>query len=467
MSQNHKPLVWLHSEILKRRSLSFVAMILLKIVQLFVAVTILVIANYLRSPFLTNFRFWVFWLLIGLSLSLIISELISINKHKSIVKILSLFVLIFSFAGFSNILVSEAQFHLLKHNLFSTDANRLERLGNHFIVGYRDFQRLKKLIEHRAIGGVFITARNIKHKSKADIQQEISQLQAIRQHQGLSPLWIAVDQEGGIVSRLSPPLTKLPPLSTIIAQEQPIEQSKDAVIKYARIHGQELSEIGVNLNFAPVVDLNKGVINPQDKLSLIYRRAISADKEVVAKVALWYCQTLEEYGVRCTIKHFPGLGRVDTDTHIDHAELDTPLSELVADDWVPFRQVMNNSQAFTMLGHAKLMAVDDQHPASFSQPVIGEMIRKNWQHDGVLITDDFCMQAVYGSKTGLEAATIEAINAGVDLVLIAFNQDLYYPAMDALLKAEKAGILDQVVLDKSSKRLEQAKMGCSQCGALR
>ncbi len=433
--------------------------ILLKIVQLLVAIAILLVANYLRSPFLTNFRFWVFWLLLGLSLSLVISEVISIKKHKSILKILSFFVLIFSFAGFSNILVSEAKFNLIQQNIFNTDTNRLEKLGNHFIVGYRDFHRLEKLVEHQAIGGVFITARNIKHKSKADIQREISQLQAIRQEQSLSPLWIAVDQEGGIVSRLSPPLTKLPPLSTIIAEEQPIEQSKDAVIKYARIHGQELSEIGVNLNFAPVVDLNKGVINPQDKLSLIYRRAISTEPEVVAKVALWYCQTLEEYGVRCTIKHFPGLGRVETDTHIEDAELDTPLSELVADDWVPFRQVMRNSQAFTMLGHAKLMAVDDKQPVSFSQAVISEMIRKNWQHDGVLITDDFCMQAVYSSEAGLEAATIEAINAGVDLVLIAFNQDLYYPAMNALLKAEKSGILDQVVLEKSRKRLEQANMG--------
>ncbi|NEP15061.1 MAG: glycoside hydrolase family 3 protein, partial [Symploca sp. SIO2C1] len=229
--------------------------VLLKIVQLLVAVAILLVANYLRSPFLTNFRFWVFWLSLGLSLSLVISEVISINKHKSILKILSFFVLIFSFAGFSNILVSEAKFNLIQQNVFNTDANRLEKLGNHFIVGYRDFKRLKKLVEHQAIGGVFITARNIKHKSKADIQQEISKLQAIRQDQGLSPLWIAVDQEGGIVSRLSPPLTKLPPLSTIISEEQPIEQSKDAVIKYARIHGQELSELGVNLNFAPVVDL--------------------------------------------------------------------------------------------------------------------------------------------------------------------------------------------------------------------
>ena len=432
--------------------------LLLKIIQLLVAVAILLVANYWQSPFLANYRHWLFWLSLGLSLSLIILEVISLKKQQSILKILSLLVLIISCAGFSTILVSEVKFNLAKHHIYTTNTSTREKLGQHFIIGYRDFRELKQLVEHRAIGGVFITARNLKNKTKTDIQQEINALQTIRQHQGLSPLWIAVDQEGGIVSRLSPPLTKLPPLAAIISEEQPIEQSKDAVIKYAGIHGKELAEIGVNLNFAPVVDLNKGVINPQDKFSLIYRRAISADQDVVTKVALWYCQTLAEHGVRCTIKHFPGLGRVNTDTHIAHAELHTPLSELIADDWVPFRQLMNNSQAFTMLGHAKLMAVDDQHPVSFSSAVISEIIRQDWQYDGVLITDDFCMQAVYGSKIGLAAATIEAINAGVDLVLIAFAPDLYYPAMAALVKAEKSGMLDEVLLDKSSQRLKESKI---------
>ncbi|NER97539.1 MAG: glycoside hydrolase family 3 protein, partial [Symploca sp. SIO1B1] len=218
--------------------------LLWNIVQLLVALAILFVANYLRSPFLANLRLWLFWLVLGLSLSLIISAVIGIKKHRSLFKMLSVLVLIFSFAGFSSILGTEAKFHLVKHQIFSTDATRLEKLGNHFIVGYRDFEGLKKLVEHRAIGGVFITARNIKEQSKADIQQQISTLQAIRQQQGLSPLWIAVDQEGGIVSRLSPPLTQLPPLATIISEEQPIEQSKAAVIKYARVHGQELSEIG-------------------------------------------------------------------------------------------------------------------------------------------------------------------------------------------------------------------------------
>ncbi len=115
---------------------------------------------------------------------------------------------------------------------------------------------------------------------------------------------------------------------------------------------------------------------------------------------------------------------------------------------------MSNSQAVTMLGHAKLTAVDTKHPVSFSKQVVTDILRKNWQHNGVLITDDFGMEAVYGSKDGFGLATVKAINAGVDLLLISYDKDLYYEAMYALLKASETGNLDREMLDKSRKRLE-------------
>ncbi|HEY9605777.1 MAG TPA: glycoside hydrolase family 3 N-terminal domain-containing protein, partial [Allocoleopsis sp.] len=351
----------------------------------------------------------------------------------------------------------EVHFILLKQNILSGNSNELAELGQHFIVGYRNFEEVQKLVEKKAIGGIFITTRNVKDKTQSEIRQEIQALQAIRSQQGLSPLWIATDQEGGVVSRLSPPLPPLPQLSKVIDETKKIEQSKDAVVQYAKTQGRELSELGINLNFAPVVDLNKGIITPKDKFSKIYQRAISKDKEVVAKVALWYCQTLEESGVNCTIKHFPGLGRVNQDTHIANADLTTSVDELTRDDWVPFREVMSHSQAVTMLGHAKLTAVDSEYPVSFSQQVVSGIIRKAWHYDGVLITDDFSMGAVYSSKYGLSGATVNAINAGVDLILIAYDKDLYYEAMSSLIKADRSHNLDKGILDKSHKRLEQAK----------
>jgi len=348
----------------------------------------------------------------------------------------------------------EGRFNYIKQGVFNSDPARLEKLGRHFIIGYRNFDELKLLVEKKAIGGVFITARNVKGKSKEEIKKEIEILQEMRRSQGLSPLWVAADQEGGPVSRLSPPLVNLPALSQIVGGN--MQGKKDAVIEYASLQGNGLGEMGVNLNLAPVVDLNKGIVNPNDKFSQIYRRAISADKNIVAEVALWYCNTLEKYQVKCAIKHFPGLGRVKDDTHLQGAELQASLTELTGDDWVPFRRLMRDSGAFVMLGHAKLMAVDSEYPVSFSQKVIGEMIRKDWGFNGVLITDDFGMQAVYGSKDGLSGAVVKAVNAGVDLILVSFDHDLYYPAMDALLTAAKAGVLEGSMLERSSKRLEEA-----------
>lgn len=432
--------------------------LLLKLFKFCIAVALIAIAFYLRTPFLAGLRTELFWLVLVCSLGLFVSENVVLKKdYYSRRIIISFLTLTFASLSFFKTVVTEVHFVFAKQRIFTESTNELAELGQHFIVGYRNLEEIQKLVEKKAIGGIFITARNVKDKTQAEIKQEIQALQAIRVKQGLSPLWIATDQEGGIVSRLSPPLPPKPQLSKVIDETKKIEQNEDAVVQYAKKQAHELSELGINLNFAPVVDLNKGIITPEDKFSKIYQRAISKDKAVVAKVALWYCQTLEKTGVSCTIKHFPGLGRVHKDTHIAHADLTASVDELTRDDWVPFREVMSHSQAVTMLGHAKLTAVDNEYPVSFSKRVVSGIIRKDWQHDGVLITDDFSMAAVYSSKYGLGAATVNAINAGVDLILIAYDQDLYYEAMSSLLKAERSRALDRGMLDKSHNRLEQAK----------
>ncbi|WP_236739149.1 glycoside hydrolase family 3 N-terminal domain-containing protein [[Phormidium ambiguum] IAM M-71] len=381
---------------------------------------------------------------------------------------LSVIILALAWFGLSTATASQVKFLLTKKTVIEnltadttqtpntpTNTPKFPNLGQHFLIGYRDFDEVKLLVEKQGIAGVFITKRNVLGKTKAQIKQEIQTLQQIRQSQDLPPLLIAADQEGGIVSRLSPPLTKLPSLGRIIDDNKNIDEQKQKVIEYATKQAQELAEIGVNLNFAPVVDLNKGITIANDKYSKISRRAISENKEVVAKVALWYCQTLEQYNVKCTIKHFPGLGRVKTDTHIAEAELTASVEELINDDWVPFWQVMKNTQAFTMIGHAKLMAVDPENAASFSHKVVSEIIRKTWQHDGILITDDFGMEAVYGSKDGLENATVKSINAGIDFILLSYDKNLYYDAMYALMKAAEEGKLDAQVLRKSGERIDR------------
>lgn len=436
-----------------------------RLLRLFLAFTVFFLSFYFRRPAWSDWGNFLFWLIIIISTFLILTEIWVFHKiFRGKGRRLSVIILALAWVGLSTATASQVKFLLTKkaviENLTAETTTpqqtpKFINLGQHFVIGYKDFTELKLLVEKQGVAGVFITRVNVRGKTKEQLKQEIQTLQEIRKTQGLPPLLIATDQEGGIVSRLSPPLSKLPSLGRIIDDEKNIDEQKQKVIEYATKQAQELAEIGVNLNFAPVVDLNKGVKIINDKYSKISRRAISENKEIVAKVALWYCQTLEQYNVKCTIKHFPGLGRVKTDTHIAEAELNASVEELMNDDWVPFWQVMKNTQAFTMIGHAKLMAVDPENAASFSQKVVTEIIRQNWQHDGILITDDFGMEAVYGSKDGLANASVKSINAGVDLILLSYDKDLYYDAMYALMTAVKEGKLDTQALGKSGERIDR------------
>ena len=429
-----------------------------EIFKLIIALSIFYLASIVREPWVVKMRTELLLILFFFGLGLILLETFNLRRSTNKFSKFFSFLLIFLAATGSSIaLGQETGFFITTQEVLTQDTQKLENLGQHFIVGYWDFKEVKKLVEKRAIGGVFITKRNADNKTADEIRHEIESLQAIRKSQGLSPLWIATDQEGGNISRLSPPLTELPALSKIIGSDRDINRKKQAIVNYATKKGQELAYVGVNLNFAPVVDLNKGIIDPADKYSRIYDRAISSQKEVVTKVALWYCDALSKLNVRCTLKHFPGLGRVDRDTHLTEASLDTSITELNADDWLPFRTIIKFSDAFIMLSHVKLTALDELTPVSFSDKVVRGLIRNRWKYNGVLITDDFCMEAVYGSKPGIKVATIKAINAGVDLILISHDPSQYYPAMKALLRADHIGNVDRFLLQESKERLERNK----------
>lgn len=435
---------------------------ILKIVQILLILPLGWLSLNLRTPLLANLRTELLWIIPIGCLAVFLPDGLSYVGRRHFAEVLSkekrfsrFLILVLCSVGLAIFLTTEIEFRLTKYMLLTREPSQIEVLGQHIIVGYRDIEDVTTLVEKRGIGGIFITARNIQGKSIEDIRQEITRLQAIRAEQELPPLWIATDQEGGVVSRLSPPLTQLPPLADWVRSAQTPAERQHAAIRYGDIQGQELADVGINLNFAPVVDLNKGIVNPKDRFSVIYQRAISDDKTVVAQAAQDYCDALESRAVRCTLKHFPGLGRLTTDTHVSSATLDTPMTELMNDDWYPFQQIMGQSQAFTMLGHPILTDVDAQHPVSFSEDVVGGIVRQQWHHDGVLITDDVSMRAFFYSRDGFEEAVVKSLNAGVDLILIAYDPDLYYPAMAALIQAIRGDRIPQNVLSKSQHRLQQ------------
>ena len=206
-----------------------------------------------------------------------------------------------------SMLAAHASFEWRKRGVLHTDAAQAQSLGRHFVVGYSSFAEVALLAEKGLISGVYITRHNIVGSTVERLRDEISALQAGRRAAGLPPLIVAADQEGGIVSHLTPPLTRLPALSTL-ASLAPDERARKAE-EYGRIQGQELAALGVTQNLAPVLDLRPDPKrNRFDFNTLIGQRAISDDPMMVGDIAQSYVSGLESAGVGATVKHFPGLG---------------------------------------------------------------------------------------------------------------------------------------------------------------
>lgn len=354
---------------------------------------------------------------------------------------------------------------LSRQEILAADPALLERIGRHVMVGYHGFNDVKALVEKRAIAGVFITDHNARGRKAEAIKANIDSLQAIRAQQGMPPLIIAADQEGGTVSRLSPPLKRQKSLSAILRGLPDDAARRAAVEDFADMQAAELKRISVTLNFAPVVDLNLNPQNNRDGETRLRMRAISADPAIVAKVAGWYCDTIAQAGIMCTLKHFPGLGRVTRDTHVATGEISASADTLENNDWIPFRQVMKKSNAVIMIGHVRIGAIDKDTPASFSKAVIGNLIRKTWGYDGLVITDDFSMGAITRSQGGIGNAAVKTLNAGSDIVLVSYMEKHFDTVMSALLAADQAGDIDTSARESSVARIGRVFKFAAKSGA--
>ncbi len=327
-------------------------------------------------------------------------------------------------------------------------------LGAHFIVGYDDANDLRERVRKGLIGGIFVTGRNVRGRTAEQLRGEIAGLQALRREAGLPPLIVATDQEGGAVSRLSPIIERQPALATLLDADVPGHALSERARAYGARQGRALAALGVTLNFSPVVDLRPGRAPGRwDFHTRIDERAISSDPAVTTQVALAYAQGLESAGVRGTLKHFPGLAGVTEDTHHFAAQLRTPVARLAARDWKPFQEVSTQSDAAIMLGHVILAELDAEYPVSFSRRIVQQVIRGEWGYRGLLVTDDLTMAAAY--DRGLCDATVRALDAGVDLLLLAFDHDKYFDAMHCAHRAVQRGALDLPMLERrAAQRLQ-------------
>ena len=344
---------------------------------------------------------------------------------------------------------------LTRADILGSDPARLERLGRRIIVGFQSFDEVRPLVEKGGIAGIFITDHNVRGRKADDVAKDIQSLQDIRKAQGLPRLIVAADQEGGYVSRLSPPLKQQPSLGTLVARLKNDEDREKAVRAYAEVQAQGLERLGVTMNFGPVVDLRLGTSRRNDGETQLFWRAIDSNPYLVAKVAGWYCDTLTKFDIICTLKHFPGLGRVARDTHVVTGEISATTAQLELSDWLPFRRLMGKPGIATMIGHVRVTAADKDTPASYSGEVINSFVRARTEGDVLLITDDLGMGAVTRSKDGLGGAAVKAVNAGVDLLLLSDAAQYYDTVMSALIEADSNNEIDQARQIQARERLSK------------
>lgn len=312
----------------------------------------------------------------------------------------------------------------------------MQAVGAHLIAGYSDLDELRPLAAKGLIGGIYLTRRNVRGRNLREIAADIAELQAIRRRAELLPLIVTADQEGSSVSHLSPLLEALPPLADLVNSRDPAAAAR----AYGERQGRGLAELGVNLNFGPVVDLRPTGEARPDPLSNIAARTIASDPQRVADIAGGYLDGLNAVGVRGTLKHFPGLGRVHTDTHLRPARLGATPAELAV-DWQPFRQLAGHPGAAIMLGHVTLTTLDAEHAASHSPVIV----------DGLLITDDLNMGAVY--RKGIGRIAGEALAAGIDLVLVSYDPRQLYRALAGAAEALNEHRIAPAQLAESERRL--------------
>lgn len=286
-------------------------------------------------------------------------------------------------------------------------------------------------------GGIILFRRNYTTpEALADLCREIRAL--LPTH----PPLIALDHEGGRVHRLASPFTHFPPGAALGKTDSPELARR---VGYAM--GTELSSIGIDIDFAPVLDV---LSNPAN--TVIGDRAFSSDPQQVGVLGGAQARGLREGGVLPCGKHFPGHGATQVDSHDDLPRDERQWSELWQTDLQPFRMAIAEGIEMLMIAHIVYPALDPNHPATLSSRIIEGLLRQQMHYQGVVVTDDLEMGAIVRHNT-VEQATVQALGAGADLLLICHSLDRALAAREECRRALDSGLVNSRQVEDALNRL--------------
>jgi len=334
------------------------------------------------------------------------------------------------------------------------------KIGQMIMVGFRglavtDRDPVARDIRERHIGGVILFDYDVPTRSwgrNIDSPGQLRRLTGTLQNMAAAPLFVAVDQEGGRIVRLKEKAGFPPTLSQkrLGAQGDPGNTARQAE-RTART----LAGLGINLNFAPVVDLD---LNPANPVIGKLERSFSRDPETVSRHALAVIEAHRRHGVLTAPKHFPGHGSAAGDTHEGFVDVTGRWSAVELE---PFQDLIRRGRAdMIMTAHLFNGTLDPDWPATLSERTLNGLLRRTMGFAGVVITDDLQMQAI-ASRYDLETVVGRSILAGADILLFANNsvyeEDIAARAAATIRALVEKGVIPRERIDESYRRIMQLK----------
>jgi len=321
-----------------------------------------------------------------------------------------------------------------------------EKIGQMVMAGVESYavdEHVRTLINEYNVGGFILFGYNV--QSSGQLLALINYLK-ITNSKRKAPIFVAVDEEGGRVSRMPKNIKDLPSSGAIGAVN-----NGELSYRVGRVIAEEIKAFGFNMDFAPVLDINSNPDNP-----VIGDRSFGSNAEVVSKLGVQTMKGIQSGGIISVVKHFPGHGDTSVDSHLGLPQVNHDLNRLKGFELVPFNAAIKNNADGVMIAHILLSKIDPQNPASMSRTIITDLLRGQMKFSGVVFTDDMTMGAIV-KNYDIGAAAIKAVNAGADVVLVCRGYRDETAVLDALRNAAAAGAIPVGRIDESVYRILKLK----------
>ena len=317
-----------------------------------------------------------------------------------------------------------------------------EKIGQMLMVGFEGnkiTQRNIDQIQKYKVGGIILYKRNF--DSYDEMINLITQLKELNKVNKI-PLFIAVDQEGGRVNRIPKEILNVPSPYLLVEK-----LGEDGIKKASLIIAEILKKSGYNMNFAPNLDINRYEKNKK----VVGDRSFGDNIETITKMGMLQKIIYEENNIIPVIKHFPGHGATQKDSHYFSPKIDIKYEDLLKSDLKPFEAIIKNGTDCLLVGHLRIKNKNSHTPCSLSKSFISEELRKRFNYNGIIISDDLKMRAIQNFY-GYDRAAIKAIQAGNDIIMFRYNSIMEKLTIESIIhKARK----NKIEIEKINSSVEK------------